>query len=126
MRRYLIAGVLTVVICGVAVPAQAQAKGAAETSAAASIDSKWKAPKLAWGHPDLEGIWTSDDMRGVPMSRPPEFGTRRYLTDQEFDARAKELELEPKSARRHGRSITRGREPSVTRKARATSVTPPW
>ena len=91
MRRYLIAAVLTVAgIGGAAVPAHAQAKAAAEASAAASIDSKWKAPKLAWGHPDLEGIWTSDDMRGVPMSRPPEFGTRRYLSDEEFDARAKE------------------------------------
>jgi len=91
MRRYLIAGVLTVVgISGAAAPAEAQAKRAAEASAAVAIDSKWKAPKLAWGHPDLEGIWTSDDMRGVPVSRPTEFGTRRYLTDQEFDTRAKE------------------------------------
>jgi len=91
MRRYLIAAVLTVAgIGGAAVPAQAQAKRAAESSTAASVDSKWKAPKLAWGHPDLEGIWTSDDMRGVPMSRPPQFGTRRSLTDEEFAARARE------------------------------------
>jgi len=91
MRRSLLAGVVTILaVSGTAASALAQAKGAAESSAAASTDPKWKAPKLAWGHPDLEGIWTSDDMRGVPMSRPSEFGTRRYLTDQEFDARAKE------------------------------------
>src|SRR4029078_8120973 len=47
-------------------------------------------PKSSGGHPDLKGIWPSDDMRGVPMSRPPQFGTRRYLTDEEFAARAKE------------------------------------
>ena len=89
MRRYLIAAVLTVAgIGGAAVPAQAQAKRAAESSTAASVDSKWKAPKLAWGHPDLEGIWTSDDMRGVPMSRPAQFGERKYLTDEEFTKRA--------------------------------------
>ena len=73
-----------------AVPAEAQAKASAEASAAAVADPKWKAPKLAWGHPDLEGIWTSDDMRGVPMSRPAQFGTRRHLTDEEFAARARE------------------------------------
>ena len=91
MRRYLIAAVLAIVgIGGAVVPARAQAKRAAESSAAAIVNPKWTAPKLAWGHPDLEGIWTSDDMRGVPVSRPTEFGTRRYLTDEEFDARAGE------------------------------------
>ena len=91
MRRYLIAAVLAIVgIGGAVVPARAQAKRAAESSAAAIVNPKWMAPKLAWGHPDLEGIWTSDDMRGVPVSRPTEFGTRRYLTDEEFDARAGE------------------------------------
>ena len=90
MRRYLLACVLTLVGIGPAVPAWAQAKGAAETSAAASVNPHWSAPKLSWGHPDLEGIWTSDDMRGVPMSRPQQFGTRRHLTNEEFAARAQE------------------------------------
>ena len=91
MRRYLIAGVVTIVGIGAAaVPAQAQVKGSAEASAAAFANPKWTGPKTAWGHPELEGIWTSDDMRGVPMSRPTQFGTRRHLTDEEFAARAKE------------------------------------
>jgi len=91
MGRYLIAGVVIIVgIGGAAVPARAQARGSAEASAAAFVNPKWTAPKLAWGHPDLEGIWTSDDMRGVPMSRPPQFGTRRSLTDEEFAVRARE------------------------------------
>ena len=91
MRRYLIAGVVTIVSIGASSsPAWAQAKGSAEASAAVVANPKWTAPKLAWGHPDLEGIWTSDDMRGVPMSRPPQFGTRRSLTDEEFAARARE------------------------------------
>ena len=90
MCRYLIAGVVTIATIGGSAPVQAQARASAEASAAASINPKWMAPKLTWGHPDLEGIWTSDDMRGVPMSRPPQFGTRRYLTDEEFAARAAE------------------------------------
>jgi hypothetical protein len=91
MRRYLIAGAVTVVaLGGTAVPARAQAKDSAEASAAALANPKWTPPKLAWGHPDLQGIWTSDDMRGIPMSRPPQFGSRRSLTDEEFAQRARE------------------------------------
>jgi hypothetical protein len=37
----------------------------AETTAAKAKDPSWKAPRLSWGHPDLEGIWTSDDMLGI-------------------------------------------------------------
>jgi hypothetical protein len=44
-------------------------------------------PLTPWGHPDLQGIWTSDDARPVPLQRPPEFGTRQWLTDDEFAAR---------------------------------------
>src|SRR5687767_14297381 len=73
-------------------PAYAQAKGSAEAQAAKRVNPAWKAPRTAWGHPDLEGIWTTDDMRGVPMSRPQQFGTRMYLTDAEFAARAKQRE----------------------------------
>ena len=91
MQRYLIAGAVTAVaLGGTAVPARAQAKESAEASAAAFASPKWTPPKLAWGHPDLQGIWTSDDMRGIPMSRPPQFGSRRSLTDEEFTQRARE------------------------------------
>jgi hypothetical protein len=70
-------------------PLVAQTKGAAESKALARVDPTWKVPRTAWGHPDLEGTWTSDDMRGVPTSRPDEFGTRAYLTDLEFVARGR-------------------------------------
>jgi len=89
MRHHLIAGVVTIAgVLGTVAPVMAQAKGSAEASAAAVVNPKWAAPKLSWGHPDLEGIWTSDDMRGVPMSRPAQFGERRSLTDEEFAKRS--------------------------------------
>jgi hypothetical protein len=72
------------------VAAAAQAKGSADASAAKRVNPHWKAPRNAWGQPDLEGIWTTDDMRGVPMSRAAQFGTRLYLTDEEFAQRAKQ------------------------------------
>lgn len=49
----------------------------------------WHAPKTSWGDPDLQGTWTSDDLRDVPFERPAQFGTRRYLTDEELAERAK-------------------------------------
>ena len=91
MRRHLIVSVIAVLgLAGSATSADAQAKASAEANAAAAADPHWAPPKLPWGQPDLEGIWTSDDMRGVPMARPPQFGTRRYLTDAEFTLRAEE------------------------------------
>src|SRR6187551_2658399 len=71
-------------------PVAAQAKGSADAMAAKRTNPHWKAPRNAWGQPDLEGIWTTDDMRGVPMSRPQQYGTRGYLTDEEFAQRAKQ------------------------------------
>ena len=91
MRRHVIALVVGLGSLGATVtPAWAQAKASAEASAAAAANPHWKAPKLPWGQPDLEGIWTTDDMRGVPMTRAEKYGDRRYLTDAEFAARAQE------------------------------------
>jgi hypothetical protein len=46
-----------------------------------------KLPADVWGEPDLQGIWTSRPELSVPFERPPEFGERRELTDEEFAAR---------------------------------------
>jgi hypothetical protein len=92
IRRFFVVVALlaTVSLLVSAHSAAAQAKGSADASAAKRVDPHWKAPRTAWGDPDLEGIWTSDDMHGVPMSRPAQFGTRMYLTDEEFAARSKQ------------------------------------
>ena len=56
------------------------------TAPAASTATQWRTP---WGHPDLQGTWSSDDVRGIPLQRPEEMGTRAELTDEEFAARQK-------------------------------------
>jgi hypothetical protein len=56
---------------------------AQEAGSAASAQA-WRTP---WGHPDLQGTWSSDDVRGIPLQRPEEFGTRAELTDEEFAER---------------------------------------
>src|SRR5262245_14144665 len=60
----------------------------AEATAAKAKDPNWKPPRTPWGHPDLEGTWTSDDMRGIPTSRPPQQADRESLTPEEFARRA--------------------------------------
>ena len=53
----------------------------------------WTPPKTAWGEPDLQGVWTSDDSIGVPFERPRHYGNRKVLTDEEFAGRQKENTL---------------------------------
>jgi len=60
----------------------------AETTAARAKDPNWKAPRTSWGAPDLTGIWTSDDMRGIPVARPASQKDRETLTPEEFQRRA--------------------------------------
>jgi hypothetical protein len=61
-------------------------------AATAAADS-WTPPKTAWGEPDLQGVWTSDDSIGVPYERPNRYGNRKVQTDEEYAARDKENQL---------------------------------
>ncbi|HET9360836.1 MAG TPA: hypothetical protein VFO58_13890 [Vicinamibacterales bacterium] len=61
----------------------------AESKAAKYAHPGWKAPRTAWGDPDIEGEYSSDDMRGVPMSRPAAQAARESLTPDEFLQRAR-------------------------------------
>jgi hypothetical protein len=71
----------------VATPSSARAVPA-ETTAAVVANPAWRAPRTSWGHPSLEGVWSTDDMRSVPVQRPEAFGNRQTLTPEEFLQRA--------------------------------------
>jgi len=60
----------------------------AETLAAASSNPDWAPPRTSWGDPSIAGVWSVDDMRGIPRERPEEFGERVSLTAAEFFERA--------------------------------------
>ena len=51
--------------------------------------------RTAWGDPDLQGTYTSDNSIGVPFERPQQFGERAELTADEyarrFDANEEQL-----------------------------------
>ena len=63
------------------------AVGALALGAAAQSGKTTAQPKTAWGDPDLQGIWTSTGMIGTPVQRPANFGTRNFLTEEEFAQR---------------------------------------
>jgi hypothetical protein len=60
---------------------------AAQAPAASSQRSTYTVPRTPWGDPDLQGVWPSTAMVGVPLERPKQFGTRNLLTDAEFNER---------------------------------------
>jgi hypothetical protein len=47
--------------------------------------------RTAWGDPDLEGEWTTEGEYGVPLERPAQYGTRRFLTDAEYAKRLEDV-----------------------------------
>lgn len=53
----------------------------------------WKAPRTAWGDPDLQGIYTVNDIHGVPLERPTNAANRDSLTDDEAAARRERATL---------------------------------
>jgi hypothetical protein len=77
-------------VCAVNAGAQSAAaeQVRAEQTAAAVTQRNWRPPKFSWGHPNLEGTFTSRDMQGIPMERPEAMGTRQFLTPEEFKQRA--------------------------------------
>jgi len=78
MQRWQLAAIAALMSAvGVGFSTRAQEGG----SAAAQ---QWRTP---WGHPDLQGTWSSDDALGIPLQRPEEMGTRAELTDEEFAER---------------------------------------
>ena len=81
-RRLLMA---TTVLFGLLIPALASPQ--APPSASNSAGRASSTPRTPWGDPDFAGVWSSDDMRGIPRERPDEFGTRRLLNDEEFAKR---------------------------------------
>lgn len=47
--------------------------------------------RTLWGDPDLQGEWTAEGEYGVPFERPPQFGTRHFLTDEEYAKRLEDV-----------------------------------
>jgi hypothetical protein len=82
MQRHPLLGLATLAL-GLGGCGAPQSNDSVSTPAPPSA-SQWRTP---WGHPDLQGTWSSDDVRGIPLQRPEELGLRAELTDEEFAER---------------------------------------
>jgi hypothetical protein len=83
--------ILLTCFCGCATAALGQTElrsVPAETMAAVHQDPNWEPPRTSWGDPSLAGVWSTDDLRSVPVNRPERFGERTSLTPEEFAERA--------------------------------------
>jgi hypothetical protein len=65
----------------------ASAPQAKDSAPQGGASSEWQPPMTEWGEPDLRGIWPIGHLTRVPLQRPPEFGDRRFLTDEKLAAR---------------------------------------
>ena len=74
------------------------------------VKANWAPPRTQWGHPDLQGSWTSDSARGIPRERPQQAGTRQFLTDEEYAARIKRDEQTLRQAFNASGAQTGGRD----------------
>jgi hypothetical protein len=71
------------------------------SEAGAQTSATTRAPRTAWGSPDLEGTWTGSTL--TPLERPAEFAGKAVLTPEEaaaLETRARERATrEPQAAR---------------------------
>ena len=69
-------------------PVQLDARG----QALAKAEAAYKAPRLKFGQPDLQGYWSNATL--TPMARPAKYGTRAVMTPDEVKAAEKGAEQE--------------------------------
>jgi hypothetical protein len=86
---------LTWTITAVALASAASVHLVGQTRTATSAPARGAAwsERTLWGDPDLQGEWTSEGEYGVPFERPPQFGTRPFLTDKEYADRIEEVRI---------------------------------
>jgi len=77
-RSVIVSGGLAVLMVAGASMTPVSVAGQAKPDA-----SNYKVPKTAWGEPDFQGIWTTNEMHGVPNERPKEFADKPTLTEKE-------------------------------------------
>ncbi len=62
----------------------------AAAKAAAEAARTYTPPRTPWGHPDLQGTYTTTDENGVPLERPDQFPATEGLSEAEFQRIVKE------------------------------------
>ena len=64
-------------------------RGAATAAPQRAGAKPFTPPKTPWGEPDLQGMWPLNHLISTPFQRQERYGTRRFLTEDEFAAAEK-------------------------------------
>ena len=113
-RRVWFAFVLPVMWAVCSLPLTAQLTSSSDKAAGA-----WSVPRTSWGDPDLQGLWTNRREATTPLERPIVFGERRFLTDEEWEAR------EAASQREWGGRDFRGVDVGIASRRTSRIIDPP-
>ena len=84
--RTIVAGVFAIAVSA-HLMWMTHAAGAQSSSATA-----WRT-RTPWGDPDLHGEWTTEGEYGVPFERPAQYGTRQFLSDEEYAKRMQDVRV---------------------------------
>jgi hypothetical protein len=58
----------------------------------------WTPTRTPWGDPDIQGVWTSDSVRGIPTQRPAELAGKSELSEEEYAKKVERDEQTRKTA----------------------------
>ena len=84
-RSLVVLAGATLAVAVFAVTPSAQAPTPTAAAARAAEAARTYTPgKTPWGHPDLQGSYTTTDENGVPMERPDQFPSSEGVSDTEF------------------------------------------
>ncbi len=84
---------VTMAAAAMAVAVSVHSQGLPRTAAAQTNRVGTWMERTLWGDPDLQGEWTSEGEYGVPLERPAQFGTRQFLTDEEYAKRLEDVRI---------------------------------
>jgi hypothetical protein len=93
-RVAAILAILAIVALG-ARPVRAQGQSPKATAKPAKT---WTPTKTPWGDPDIQGVWTSDSVRGIPTQRPAELAGKAELSEDEYNKKVARDEQTRKTA----------------------------
>jgi hypothetical protein len=54
-------------------------------TAMSAAAQQWTHPRTAWGDPDLEGVWTSDNNFSIPLERPAAVADKEFLDGKDYE-----------------------------------------
>jgi hypothetical protein len=95
--------ILMALAVAIAVPSSLAGQARTGADAASGASAAWTAPRTSWGHPDLQGIWSTATI--TPFERPAELGDKAFWTEEEAAKFERETVARTNRDRRDGGAV---------------------